>query len=755
MRSSKISAVLLFFVLCLFQTPALAIKKSYIVYLGSHAHGAQVSEADLHAVTQSHHEFLGSFLGSTEKARDAIFYSYKHHINGFAAVLEEEEAAQIAKHPEVVSVFPNAGRKLHTTHSWEFMSLEMNSGVIHRGSLWNKANFGEDTIIANLDTGVWPESESFNDKGYGPIPSRWKGICQNDTVPCNRKLIGSRFFNDGYRASGGIVDPSYNSPLDSEGHGTHTLSTTGGNFVHGANVFGNANGTTKGGSPRARVAAYKVCWHPVNGSQCYDSDIMAGFDAAINDGVDVISVSLGGVPSDYYNDGIAIGAFHAIQKGIVVVCSAGNDGPFAGTVTNIAPWMITVGASTMDREFQTLVELGNGQLLKGTSLAKAMPENKFYPLITGVQAKASNASADDAELCEPGSLDPEKVKGKILACLRGDNARADKGMQAYLAGAAGMILCNDKSSGNEIISDTHILPASHINYADGLAVFSYVNSSNAIDGHNSCSFLASFSSVGPNTITPQILKPDITAPGVNVIAAYTEATSPTGLELDKRRTPFISMSGTSMSCPHVSGVVGLLKTLHPDWSPAAIRSAISTTAKTRDNTVNPMLDGSFVEATPFKYGSGHIRPNRAMDPGLVYDLSVKDYLDFFCSQGYNETMIKLISGSPYKCPKSARVEDFNYHSISLSKLRGTETVNRKLKNVGKPGTYAVRIREPYGISVNVEPKILKFDKIGEEKTFKVTFKAKWAGAAASSHQFGALIWSDGYHYVRSPITVEA
>ncbi|KAH8507041.1 hypothetical protein H0E87_013733 [Populus deltoides] len=748
-----------------FQSPAFAIKKSYVVYLGSHAHGPQISKVDLDAVADSHQEFLGSYLGSSEKARDAIIYSYDRHINGFAAMLEEEDAAEIARHPNVVSVFLNQGRKLHTTHSWDFMLLEKD-GVVDPSSLWKRARFGEDSIIANLDTGVWPESLSFSEEGIGPVPSKWKGTCENDTavgVPCNRKLIGARYFNRGYIAYAGGLTSSDNSARDKDGHGTHTLSTAGGNFVPGANVFGLGNGTAKGGSPKARVASYKVCWPPVNGSECFDADIMKAFDMAIHDGVDVLSVSLGGEPTDYFNDGLAIGAFHAVKNGITVVCSAGNSGPLDGTVTNNAPWIITVGASTLDREFETFVELRNGKRLQGTSFSSPLPEKKFYPLITGEQAKAANASAADALLCKPKSLDHEKAKGKVVVCLRGETGRMDKGYQAALVGAAGMILCNDKASGNEIIADPHVLPAAQITYTDGLAVFAYVNSTDHALGYISAPTaklgtkpapsMAAFSSRGPNTVTPEILKPDITAPGVNIIAAFTEAISPTDFDFDKLKSPFITESGTSMSCPHVAGAVGLLKTLHPDWSPAAIRSAIMTTARTRANTLTPMVDGrDGLEATPFSYGSGHIRPNRAQDPGLVYDLSINDYLDFLCASGYNSTMIEPFSDGPYKCPESTSIFDFNNPSITIRQLRNSMSVIRKVKNVGLPGTYAAHVREPYGISVSVEPGILTFENKGDEKSFKVTFEAKWDGVT-EDHEFGTLTWTDGRHYVRSPIVV--
>lgn len=248
------------------------------------------------------------------------------------------------------------------------------------------------------------------------------------------------------------------------------------------------------------------------------------------------------------------------------------------------------------------------------------------------------------------------------------------------------------------------------------------------------------------------LQPDITAPGVNIIAAFTGAIGATELPYDTRRIPYNIMSGTSMSCPHVAGVVGLLKTAHPDWSPSAIRSAIMTTARTRDNTANPMRDGSFKKATPFSYGSGHIRPNRAMDPGLVYDLSEDDYLDFLCSIGYNQTTIKRFFGTQYECSKSANLEDFNYPSISVPMISGSVTLSRKLKNVGSPSNYAASVREPLGISVSVEPKILAFKKIGEEKSFKVTLKPKWS-VAPDNYRFGELTWTDGKHYVRSPIVV--
>lgn len=223
--------------------------------------------------------------------------------------------------------------------------------------------------------GVWPESESFNDRGMSPIPSRWKGICQEgqqfNSSNCNKKLIGARWFIKGILEENGKSINISNgddivSARDSNGHGTHTASTAAGNFVESANYKGLAAGLARGGAPRAHLAVYKVCWSFGIGS-CTDADLLKAFDKAIHDGVDILSVSIGSsIPLFSYADqrnSIAIGSFHAMTKGITVACSAGNDGPIAMTVENTAPWIITVAATTIDREFPTAITLGNNRTL--------------------------------------------------------------------------------------------------------------------------------------------------------------------------------------------------------------------------------------------------------------------------------------------------------------------------------------------------------------------------------------------------------
>eukprot|EP01018_Ginkgo_biloba_P017636 Gb_08002 [translate_table: standard] len=723
---------------------------------------------------------LSSVLGSHEAARECMLYSYTHAFNGFAAVLEPQQALAVSKLPGVVSVFLSKAHSLQTTRSWSFLGLEdPDSGDIPSESLWEKANSGSsNVIIGNIDTGVWPESASFNDNGMDSVPSRWKGVCQNGTRfgshLCNRKLIGARYFIKGYEAVNGPLNESatgdFLSPRDSNGHGTHTLSTAGGRFVKGANVFGLANGTAKGGSPNARVATYKVCW-PITSMDedvggCHDVDILAGLEAAISDGVDVLSISLRFEVRDYFEDAIAIGAFHAVQRGIIVIGCGGNEGPSPRGIKNVAPWIITVAASSIDRDFPTHVSLGNNITYRGQSLSGfRLPKPGYYPLISSLNAKTSEAGEEEGQFCSGGALEPDLVKGKIVACLYGFVSPAVKGDVVRLAGGAGMILCDIAGNVHYYEAYPQLLPTAQLSEDDAAKVFDYINSADSpvVSFYQPTTELnvkpapamAIFSSQGPNPLTPDILKPDITAPGLNILAAYSQATSPTGLNDDNRVVQFNMDSGTSMSCPHVAGISALLKALHPLWSPAAIQSAIMTTATRMDNTNNSIRDTSLKNATPFSYGSGHVNPNAAADPGLVYDRSEKDYLMFLCSLNYSSAQItSIIPGDNMSCPSNPpKAYDLNYPSITVSSLAGVQVVKRIVTNVGGKGVYSVSVESPPGVETKIEPTELHFSAMGEKKSFTVELRA--THTSEGKYVYGELTWSDGQHSVRSPVVVNA
>ncbi|RWR98030.1 subtilisin-like protein protease SBT3.9 isoform X1 [Cinnamomum micranthum f. kanehirae] len=303
-----------------------AQSKSYIVYMGERKH------SDPSLVVDSHHTILATVLGgSKQEAAESIFYSYKHGFSGFAARLTDSQAEMMAEMPDVVDVIPNDLVKLHTTRSWDYLGLSSSHAA---SNLLTESNMGDKAIIGVIDSGIWPESKSFDDKGMGPIPTRWKGACvggdQFNSTNCNRKLIGARWFVKGLLEI--IKEPinttagmEYLSPRDAGGHGTHTSSTAAGSLVHNVSYKGLALGTARGGAPRARLAMYKVCWVTDFGD-CSSADILKAFDEAIHDGVDVLSVSLG-LGDPYILDVIAVGSLHAVLKGITVVCAAGNDGP--------------------------------------------------------------------------------------------------------------------------------------------------------------------------------------------------------------------------------------------------------------------------------------------------------------------------------------------------------------------------------------------------------------------------------------------
>uniref|UniRef100_J3L395 Subtilisin-like protease n=1 Tax=Oryza brachyantha TaxID=4533 RepID=J3L395_ORYBR len=686
-------------------------------------------------------------------------------INVIVVQIDEIFTGPIKQLPGVLAVIPDVLHKLHTTRSWEFLGLEQNGTAT---AAWeDDAKYGQGAIIGNVDTGVWPESASFKDDGYAQVPlwGRYKCITGNDTTfKCNNKLIAARFFNLGYLASslpqGGLPGQAAElySPRDYIGHGTHTLSTAGGGFVPDASVFGHGRGTAKGGSPLARVAAYKACYS----GGCSSVDILAAIVAAVGDGVNVLSLSLGGPASDYLSDPVAIGTFYAVQNGVTVVCSAGNSGPKPGSVTNVAPWILTVGASTMDRDFPAYVTFGgdtSSTTIKGQSLSDStLPEGHRYEMINAKNANAANGSGNNSTLCLPGSLDPTKVSRKLVVCTRGVNARAEKGLVVKQAGGVGMVLCNDAGNGEDVIADL-------------TNPVGYITTSGARLGVKPAPVMAAFSSRGPNPITPQILKPDITAPGVSVLAAYSEAVSPTDLPLDDRRVPYNIESGTSMSCPHVSGIAGLIKTKNPSWTPAMIKSAIMTTAITVDNDGSKVRDETGAAATPFAYGSGHVNAVQALDPGLVYDTTAADYASFLCSLQRPTTQQSalplplLVNGKPLACSQGeqhGRPEDLNYPSIAVPCLSGSATVRRRVKNVGAaPCLYEVSVTEALaGVNVTVDPGVLSFEHVGEEKEFTVRLEVQDATAAAN-YVFGSIEWSeesesdpDRKHRVRSAIVAK-
>lgn len=768
MESSGIQWIRLLYCLAIVVTvcAAEADPQTYVVHVSkSHMPSAFDNHEQWYASTV---KSLQGFEEEEEEEGEKILYSYDHAFHGFATKLSRAQAEALESMEGILGVYPETVYELHTTRSPTFLGLNGNDG-----SEWSVAEQSVDVVVGVLDTGVWPESPSFADDGMKAVPVEWKGECEAGTKfnasHCNKKLIGARFFCKGYEAGLGPINEmkEYRSPRDQDGHGTHTSSTAAGSLVPDASLMGYARGNARGMAVRARVAVYKVCWK----SGCFSTDILAGLDRAVQDGVHVLSLSLGGGAVPYYKDGIALGAFGAMEKGIFVSCSAGNSGPDPMTLANVAPWITTIGASTLDRDFPSPVVLGNGAMYNGVSLysGKGLPAGKL-PLIYAVNASNGNTS----NLCLENTLDPKLVMGKIVLCDRGISARVDKGNVVKTAGGAAMILANTAANGEELVADSHLLPAAAVGRKNGDLIREYVNTNlnptatiqflGTVLGIKPSPVVAAFSSRGPNSMAPQILKPDVVAPGVNILAAWTGAAAPSELETDRRRVKFNIISGTSMSCPHVSGVAALLKAAHPDWSPAAIRSALMTTAYTVDNSGRPLRDvATGADSTAFDHGAGHVNPQKALSPGLVYDMDVQDYVDFLCALSYTANQILMIAKSNVTCSRKAIANrnpgNINYPSFAVvfgvnenDKSSGTVVrYTRTVTNVGASGSkYRVAVSAPATVTVSVKPRTLVFGAVNQKLSYTVTFVSKTL-TVSRSPSFGSVIWTDGVHKVRSPV----
>ncbi|KAM0890132.1 hypothetical protein ACQ4PT_027260 [Festuca glaucescens] len=675
-----------------------------------------------------HRRWHESFLPSlrTDAGDPRLLHSYTEVFSGFTARLTDTELEVVARKSGFVRAFPDRRLRFMTTHTPEFLGLRNGTG------LWSDAGYGKGVIIGFLDSGIDAAHPSFDDRGVSPPPARWKGSCK--AARCNNKLIGAKSLVGG--------DSS-----DAFGHGTHTSSTAAGNFVADASAYGVRAGTAAGTAPHAHIAMYKV--GDASGSD--ESVVLAGLDAAIKDGVDVVSLSMKGDQSHFDQDPIAIGAFSAISKGIIVVCSAGNSGPKMGTVANDAPWLLTVAAGSVDRSFGASVRLGNGKRIDGEALNQVVKsDSKLYPLLF----------SDEGRYCE--YEDDHAVTGKIVVCEVSKHYIAQQAniQRVMRAGAAGVVLMNDETSGYTIFLGVYNSSVVQVSAADGDALRAYSESArsamagltynNTLLGVRPAPAVAWFSSRGPSSASPGVLKPDILAPGLNILAAWPR-------NVQHGLGPFNIQSGTSMASPHVSGVAALIKSSHPDWSPAAIKSAIMTTSDALDNTGGSIMDEQHRRAGAYATGAGHVNPPRANDPGLVFDLGVADYAGYICALLGGHALSVIVRNSTMTCKNVPKVSEaqLNYPTITVPMKLTPFTVSRTVTNVGPAeSTYTAKVDAPRSLTVSVSPETLAFSKVGEKKTFNVSVSSR----NVEEHELfveARLSWVSEKHIVRSPIVVVA
>ncbi|KAJ1414668.1 Peptidase S8/S53 domain [Sesbania bispinosa] len=629
---------------------------------------------------------------SDENDNPSIMYSYDNALHGFSVALLPEELEILKQTPGFISAYSDRAAMLDTTQTYGFLSLN------HSHGLWPASSYGENVIVGIIDSGIWPESDSFKDNGMmnaSKIPSRWKGTCEGgqefDPSLCNSKLIGARHFNKGvFAAQGNNTKIGMNSVRDTTGHGTHTSSTVAGNYVKGASFFGYAKGTARGIAPRARIAMYKVAWP----EGIYASDVLAGMDQAIADGVDVISISMGFDRVPLYEDPVAIAAFSAMEKGVVVSTSAGNSGPALGSLHNGIPWVLTVGASNTERSFGGTLTLGNGKSYVGWTLFPASATVNELALVYH-----KNISA-----CDSPKLLSQVAGGSIVICdpVMDVKEQIEHVSESEVYGA--IFISSDPKVFE--MGRRMTCPGVVISTKDGEGVVQYaqrtrhpsatIKFQQTIVGKKHAPTVATYSSRGPSWGCPSILKPDVMAPGSSILAAWI----PDSPVAQIGSNVFLSnehslLTGTSMACPHASGVVALLKNAHPEWSASAIRSALTTTANSLDNTGKPVEEnGEFPQpASPLAMGAGQIDPNRALDPAFYVNESVA-------------------------------VE---------RKFRRTVT------NVGDgPAVYTARVSSSNGTTITVSPNKLVFKRKYEKRSFTLTLKSQMDKKHVVA--YGALEW---------------
>ena len=731
------------------------------------------AEAKGEAMVQEQDELLDD-VGLDE---DAKLTSYQNAMNGFAVVMTIEQAEVMASKPDVAMVLPNELQQPTTDASPEFLGLSGESGV------WATEATGDGVLVGIIDSGIWPEHPSLDPAGFtgtaahGPLGT-YVDDDPTDDVPaveypgcefgntthtlaaglsdapfeCNAKLIGARQVMPTYEELTGLSDIEYDSARDEDGHGTHTATTAAGNADVPATVLGIDRGLVSGVAPDAQVAVYKALGE-LGG---YGSDLALAIDVAVADGVDVINYSIGSSSFAIGPDDVAF--FFATLAGVDVATSNGNSGPGAATTGSPAsvPWLTSVGASTHDRTFEGQIDMvGLTRRTKSRwgwpwpwwSIERLSVDGVSITGGTGLRLLVDAADYGN-ELCESGVKWKGNIRGKIVLCKRGANARIDKSYAVSLGGGAGMVLYNTFDA-DTLITDTHWVPSLHVNFTDGTAIKEYIDRTKKpvarIRGGESAetkgSVMAAFSSRGENLLSADLIKPDLTAPGVNILAGNTPTptSGPPG-------NLFQSISGTSMSSPHVAGLMALLSESHPDWSPAMVKSALMTTARqdvTKEDAVTP--------ADPFDMGAGHVDPPSMFDPGLVYDvgneLGVNEYVGVACGVGLVlVSYCGALADLGYTDPSN-----YNQASIASASLPGRQTLVRTVTNVSGVDLAMTPVLGGLdGIDATVEPSTVVVP-AGGTASYSITFGV--TTAPLDEWTFGSLTLEGGGYSVYSPIAL--
>uniref|UniRef100_A0A2P2M2U9 Subtilase family protein n=1 Tax=Rhizophora mucronata TaxID=61149 RepID=A0A2P2M2U9_RHIMU len=751
-------------------------------------------------------ELVTSYAKHLEKKHDMLLgllfergtyqklYSYRHLINGFAVHVSPEQAETLRSAPGVKSVERDWKVRRLTTHTPQFLGLP--TEVWPTGGGFDRA--GEDIIIGFVDSGIYPHHPSFaahSNDPYGPLPT-YRGKCEIDANTkrsfCNGKIVGAQHFAEAAIAAGAF-NPSidFASPMDGDGHGSHTAAIAAGNNGIPVRMHGHEFGKASGMAPRARIAVYKALYRLFGG---FVADVVAAIDQAVHDGVDILSLSVGPNSPPATTKTTFLNPFDAtllaaVKAGVFVAQAAGNGGPFPKTLVTYSPWITSVAAAIDDRRYKNHLTLGNGKILPGIGLSPSTRLNHTYTLVAAndVVLDSSAMKYNPSDCQRPEVLNKNLVEGNILLCgysfnfVVGTSSVKKVSETAKSLGAVGFVLAVENVSPGTKFDPVPVnLPGILITeVTKSMDLIDYYNISTPRDWtrrvksfkatgsigdgltpilHKSAPQVALFSARGPNIKDfsfqdADLLKPDILAPGSLIWAAW----SPDGTdEANYVGEAFAMMSGTSMAAPHIAGIAALVKQKHPNWSPATIKSALMTTSTTLDRAGNPLRAQQYSEteamklvtATPFDYGSGHVNPRAALDPGLIFDAGYEDYLGFLCTTpGIDVHEIRNHTNSPCNFTMG-HPWNLNTPSITISHLVKTQIVTRTVTNVANEETYVITSRMQPAIAVDANPPAMTL-KRGASRKFTVSLTVR---SVTGTYSFGEIIMKGSRgHLVRIPV----
>lgn len=726
-------------------------------------------------------------------------YSYGYTFNGVAILLTEDEAAQLRMRRGIRRVWQDSQRSVATSDSPGFLGLLDQSG----GLRTDRGLTGENIIIGVIDSGIAPNHPSFADSSpkrrpprlcrstwaeqsllgiwlcgrfkelpeldYTSPPSGWRGVCETGqgfpAGSCNNKLIGARAYFSGFEQRESIDPGEFDSPADADGHGTHIASIAAGNAVS-ASVFGQDAGRISGIAPRARVAVYKACWLAPGASRatCSMADLQAAIEDAVADGVDIINYSIGDM-NDSLDDPDDLALLAAAEAGVLSVVATGNDGPTAFTIQSPAttPWVISVGATS--RAGTRIAEAL--RINAPASLAKDYESREagFTPRLDdrGPLTAALVLANDDSTVTpddEVGSIydgctalaNADEVDGNIALIQRGYCTFDLKIANAQAAGAIAVVVYSNDTNLIVMAGDATLVnvPAVMIGQADGellrdklldgASVNITLDKSLFLDLEDAGNVVGAYSGRGPSFADSDFLKPDVVAPGTAILGGQTPEVA-NGF----RGELYQYLTGTSQSAPHVAGTAALLKEAHPDWSPAELKSALMTSARQ-----DILREDARTPATPFDMGAGHIVPNSAFSPGLLYPVEIQEYDAYLCTIGRQRLTTQ-------QCAQLTRdgyaqdARDINLPSIAITELTGSVTVSRRVTNPGPAAQFSAEVSVPDGISLEVNPASLSLG-TGESAEYTLQFRSDGTGLDRWHH--GSISWVNDSHRVYSPFVVQ-